>query len=495
MVTRKEKLIFLLIAVSLLLFSAAAVGVSGKTYTLRATEWINATSLDDLKIELERGNDVIEITDPSFQDGTLEIKVRAIREGSEYVTVTDTDTSRYYEFYVHPNGLLTYSDYFGRFNGDIVIPFAFLILVIAALFITIAAYKRSMAVSMYRYRNVATLGLLLFLSGAAIEQLFQLLRYNGILDTIRSLSSTMQLISMFLLPVAFLASAVMTVSSFILMRREGRSWQNMLGVILGLCLCVLTILPMITDYLLFWTPVGNWVDVHREDAPDGYVLEFFETAIFGIVAYVECILIATIILALKAARHVPKFNKDYILILGCMIRPDGTLTPLLQGRADRAIEFGRMQEEATGKKVTFVPSGGQGSDEVIPEGRAIERYLLEQGVPQDRILTEDRSANTYENMAFSRALIREHAETEDPEIAFSTTNYHVFRSGILAEEMGIRTEGIGAKTKRYFSLNAFVREFVATLVTEKKLHVRIIVLMILLSAFFSSLLYYNALKI
>lgn len=66
-----------------------------------------------------------------------------------------------------------------------------------------------------------------------------------------------------------------------------------------------------------------------------------------------------------------------VYILGCGIRKDGTLLPLLKGRVDKAIESYNKQLEATGKKAVFVPSGGQGSDEIISEGEAMKRYLIE----------------------------------------------------------------------------------------------------------------------
>ena len=46
----------------------------------------------------------------------------------------------------------------------------------------------------------------------------------------------------------------------------------------------------------------------------------------------------------------------------------------------------------------------------------------------------------------------------------------MIRAGSIAYEQGIFMEGIGAKTKAYFWINAFIREFIATLVSEKKKH-------------------------
>jgi hypothetical protein len=59
---------------------------------------------------------------------------------------------------------------------------------------------------------------------------------------------------------------------------------------------------------------------------------------------------------------------------------------------------------------------------------------------------------------------------EDAQIGFSTTNYHVFRAGNIACEQGIDMEGIGARTRSYFWINAFIREFIATMIAEKRKH-------------------------
>jgi uncharacterized SAM-binding protein YcdF (DUF218 family) len=79
-------------------------------------------------------------------------------------------------------------------------------------------------------------------------------------------------------------------------------------------------------------------------------------------------------------------------------------------------------------------------------------------------------------------LIRAHAENETPKVAFATTNYHVFRAGLLAAEQGVRMEGVGGKTKRYFWLNAFIREFIATMVSQKKIHLAVLALLLAITA-------------
>ena len=146
-----------------------------------------------------------------------------------------------------------------------------------------------------------------------------------------------------------------------------------------------------------------------------------------------------------------------------------------------------MQYENNGKEIIFVPSGGKGSDEIMSEGQAIKNYLLEQKIKKEKILLEDKSKNTYENIKFSYELIN--VQKESAKIAYSTTNYHVFRAGTIASNQGIKMEGIGSKTKRYFWINAFIREFIATIVSEKKRHLFILGMIMLTEIVFIQLLY------
>ena len=168
----------------------------------------------------------------------------------------------------------------------------------------------------------------------------------------------------------------------------------------------------------------------------------------------------------KSQMYEPEPDRDFIIVLGCAIRKDGSPTPLLKGRLDRAYDFARKQELESGKAPVFVLSGGQGSDECVSEAECMRRYLAGRGVPEDRMILEDRSTDTTENMRFSKALIQ--AEKDGAMIAFSTTNYHVFRSGLKARQVKMQALGMGCRSKWYFWPNAAVREFVG-LLTEHRI--------------------------
>ena len=189
-----------------------------------------------------------------------------------------------------------------------------------------------------------------------------------------------------------------------------------------------------------------------------------------VLCYFECILAGTGILGWIAARAVPAYDKDYIIILGCSIDKRGGLLPLLRGRVNRAVRFAWEQEIATGKALRYVPSGGQGPNEIMSEGSAMGFYLVTHGAEEYEVIPENQSRNTWENFCFSKKLIEE--MTPHPKVAFATTNYHILRSGILANKAGLDAQGIAGDTKWYFWPNGFVREFFGILAMERKVHLR-----------------------
>ena len=156
---------------------------------------------------------------------------------------------------------------------------------------------------------------------------------------------------------------------------------------------------------------------------------------------------------------------DYVVVLGSGLIGD-QVTPLLAGRINRGIEIYRKNP---GSKL--IMSGGQGADEEVAEGVAMTRYAVSRGVPEADIIVEDRAVNTRENLIFSYALMPEVAEGKTPKVAVATTSYHLFRALLLARSLGLKCWGAGARTKVYFAVNAFVREFIGYLSITRRRHI------------------------
>lgn len=155
-------------------------------------------------------------------------------------------------------------------------------------------------------------------------------------------------------------------------------------------------------------------------------------------------------------RRLPRKRRfDYIIIHGAGLMGEEP-TSLLRGRIDKALELWSAQ----GRTAILVPSGGQGSDEVISEAEAMSRYMLRQGVPREAILTEDQSTTTMENLVFAKNLLDARQATPY-RCAFVTSDYHVFRTALYASHVGLKGDGVGSKTAAYYFPTAFIREFIA----------------------------------
>ncbi|MBQ3938114.1 MAG: YdcF family protein [Clostridia bacterium] len=265
-------------------------------------------------------------------------------------------------------------------------------------------------------------------------------------------------------PFILVFSIALCVSNISLIMHERFRFVNVLGIILAFLLIA-------GEAILFA------YDMYASGSQKEVMLhDLFVNLFAAVYLYFECMLIGAIIANIIVVKYEPDKDKDFLIILGCGLRKDGTPTPLLRGRCDRALAFDKKQREETGKELIFVTSGGQGENEANSESLAMKNYLLEKGIPEERIIEEDRSTDTFENMKFSKAKIEAH--DKNAKVAFSTTNYHVFRSGLFARRVKMRAVGIGAKTKWYFWPNAAVREFVGLLTAHKLKQTIILVSMV-----------------
>ncbi len=144
-------------------------------------------------------------------------------------------------------------------------------------------------------------------------------------------------------------------------------------------------------------------------------------------------------------------NLDYLIILGAQIKEDGP-SNILKARLDCAMEY--LEENPETKVVV---SGGQGSDEPMSEAERMRDYLVQNGIAEERILIEDNSVNTKQNLNFSA----EYINIEEDTVGIVTSNFHVYRSVKLAENQGYENVcGISAKSHTFLLPANMLREFV-----------------------------------
>lgn len=416
----------------------------------------NELEPEQLQFEFDR-EDILRLESVEKKDGRLTYTLSPQGRGTVEMSVyrAGTDETLYVTIYrVLPSGTIVDSST-GNFTNHRAYLGIFVLLgavLAVALWLSFGYVQK---VLRYSYQAI-------FFSGLAIwETLISvlLMRVWYMKDTMLNVYSVLQMAAMeFMLcsfPFMLIFCIALSASNVRLIRKEGFRPRNALGILISVVMIVglLLNIPLSNSF-----SSGSDLQVRVASACTGIYSSVY--------AFMECFLIGAILCGILAAKHEPEYDMDYLVILGCKVRKDGTLYPLLQARVDRAIGFYRKQLEMTGKKAVFVPSGGQGPDETISEAAAMKRYILEQGIPAEQILTEDQSKNTEENMRFSGNLIRE--RTPDAKVAFSTTNFHVFRSGIISRENQFEPDGMGSKTQWYFWPNAFIREVIGMMAYKWK---------------------------
>lgn len=145
----------------------------------------------------------------------------------------------------------------------------------------------------------------------------------------------------------------------------------------------------------------------------------------------------------------PEPGADYMIVLGARVRGE-RVVGLLARRLDTAAEY---LEKNPDTKVIL--SGGQGPGEKISEAEAMKGYLCQKGIEESRMILEDASTNTDENLEFSKAKIDE----PNAKVVVVSNDFHIFRALRIAKKKGIeKVEGLGASTVWYTVPNMFVRE-------------------------------------
>lgn len=141
---------------------------------------------------------------------------------------------------------------------------------------------------------------------------------------------------------------------------------------------------------------------------------------------------------------------DYIVVLGAQLKTTGP-SRVLQYRLDTAYEYLTAHPDTK-----VIVSGGQGSNEPASEAQGMYDYLVKRGIEPDRIVLEDKSVNTEQNIRFSKEFLQADAD----KVGIVSNNFHVFRAVKLAKAAGYRNVvGIAAPATAFYLPNNMLREF------------------------------------
>jgi uncharacterized SAM-binding protein YcdF (DUF218 family) len=148
----------------------------------------------------------------------------------------------------------------------------------------------------------------------------------------------------------------------------------------------------------------------------------------------------------------PKAQADYVIVLGAQVRGSAP-SRTLNARILTAAEYLKENPDSM-----VICSGGQGEGELITEAQAIKDGLLANGISENRILLEEASTNTVQNLIYSKELITESSAL----VVVVTSDFHIYRAKKIAEHLGYQNLSMcPANEFMYTTISYYVREFFA----------------------------------
>ncbi|HIX28515.1 MAG TPA: YdcF family protein [Candidatus Blautia stercoravium] len=151
---------------------------------------------------------------------------------------------------------------------------------------------------------------------------------------------------------------------------------------------------------------------------------------------------------------------DCLIVLGAQVK--GTRPSLsLEYRIRKAEEYLKQNPETKA-----ILSGGKGEDEGISEAECMYRELTKRGIASSRLIKEDQSVNTQQNIACSYRIWKQKCQRADKpgRVGIVTSSFHLYRgTSIARKKMDCQIYGIAAKSNGFLLVNYLVREFLGVL--------------------------------
>lgn len=238
-----------------------------------------------------------------------------------------------------------------------------------------------------------------------------------------------------------------------------KPWGAILSAIFAIacflyCVCIALFMGYGTNFFLIWGVMSIFFGVlalflaHRnwmERIPRWFRISFTVLFVIGVLFFVT---VEGMIFSQFSAKGKP--GADYMIVLGAQWKQNGP-SYVLQKRLDAAAEY--LKENPDTKVIV---SGGRGSNEPISEAQGMKMYLAQAGIEEERILEENQSTSTYENLIYSGEFI----DRENDNVVLVTNNFHMFRALQIAEKQGyVHIEGQSAPSYPAMLPNNLLREF------------------------------------
>ena len=229
----------------------------------------------------------------------------------------------------------------------------------------------------------------------------------------------------------YILSALFLIDGIVLTVRSSISIG--LFIVYGLCICCAVFAKFHKEILAFTS--------------SGVMLWVRWLVIIGIVVYIGCMG-----LILSYSHTNVDYNEDVVIVLGSGVK-NGRPNITLQMRLDASIEYYKQNSD-----VYIVVAGGLARQKDTTEALVMKNYLVENGIPEDIIIMEDKSQSTLENYRFSKEIL-ENKNIKHDSIVFITNDFHIYRAKTYANHCGFENaHALSTKTDLFIFVPALIRE-------------------------------------
>lgn len=153
----------------------------------------------------------------------------------------------------------------------------------------------------------------------------------------------------------------------------------------------------------------------------------------------------------------PEKKSRYLIVLGASLIGD-RVSKSLKYRLQKALKYAKENKDSV-----IIVSGGKGDNELITEASAMFKYLVDHGIEQSRIIKEEKSKSTKENLLFSKEIIGIES-IEKEKIVICSNNFHIFRAMKICKKLGYKNiSPLPAKCDPVLLINYLLRETLAVM--------------------------------
>ncbi|MBE7064299.1 MAG: SanA protein [Ruminococcaceae bacterium] len=130
-------------------------------------------------------------------------------------------------------------------------------------------------------------------------------------------------------------------------------------------------------------------------------------------------------------------NVDCVIVLGCQVRDDGSLSDMLHDRLSRGVEIYNILDDTK-----ILMSGDHGRADYNEVG-AMKKFAVESGVPSEDVFMDHAGFSTYETMYRAKEVF------DAKKVIVVTQEYHLSRALYIAEELGLEAYGVDSDLRGY----------------------------------------------